>query len=182
MQPQPQKQKHSPKVVLEKSCSEKFHKLYSKESLKSFPEYLQPLNLLRRAPIQVFLGAGGGDVNKSNSLINNIFLYKQNICGGMLLWRNSYILMVWIKWEQSWTAHDWLYSLNKDIEFKEATKSYFTHYSCVVIILFNTGLSRFAFSTIYYRTLLGFSSLIAFCGFCLEVNFLNQEIKMCFII
>ena len=82
--------------------------------------------------------SGSGELNKSNSLVNNVFLYNQNLSGGMLLWRNSYILMVWIKWEQSWRAHDWLYSLNKDIEFKEATKSYFTHCSCVVIVLFNT--------------------------------------------
>ena len=40
--------------------------------------------------------------------------------------------------------------------FKGATKSYFTHYSCVVIILFKTGLQRSAFSTISYRTLLVF--------------------------
>ena len=31
--------------------------------------------------------------------------------------------------------------------FKGATKLYFTHYSCVVITLFNTGLSKSAFST-----------------------------------
>ena len=39
------------------------------------------------------------------------------------------------------------------IHLKGATKSYFTRYSCVVIILFNTGLSRFAFSTISFRKL-----------------------------
>ena len=32
--------------------------------------------------------------------------------------------------------------------FKGATKSYFTHYSCLVIILFNTGLCKSVFSTI----------------------------------
>ena len=34
---------------------------------------------------------------------------------------------------------------------KGATKLYFTHYSCVVIILLNTGLCRSAFSTISLR-------------------------------
>ena len=37
---------------------------------------------------------------------------------------------------------------------KELTKSYFRHYSCAVIILFNTGLRRSALFTISYRTLL----------------------------
>ena len=37
---------------------------------------------------------------------------------------------------------------------KGAMKLYFTHYySCVAIILFNTGLCRFAFSTILSRKL-----------------------------
>ena len=35
--------------------------------------------------------------------------------------------------------------------FKGATKSYFAHYSCVVIILFNTGLCRPALSPISFR-------------------------------
>ena len=36
---------------------------------------------------------------------------------------------------------------------KGATKSYFTHYSCVIIILFNTGLCRSIFSTISFGKL-----------------------------
>ena len=32
--------------------------------------------------------------------------------------------------------------------FKEATKSYFMHYSCVVIVLLNTALCRSAFPTV----------------------------------
>ena len=39
------------------------------------------------------------------------------------------------------------------IVFKGATKLYFTHYSCVVIILFYTGLCRSPFSTISFRKL-----------------------------
>ena len=37
--------------------------------------------------------------------------------------------------------------------FKGATKMYFKHYSCVVIILFNTGLCSSAFSGISFRKL-----------------------------
>ena len=48
--------------------------------------------------------------------------------------------------------------------FKGATKLYFTHYSCVVIILFNTGLCSSAFSTISFWKLV-------FCLFVLSVFF-----------
>ena len=37
--------------------------------------------------------------------------------------------------------------------FKGATKSYFTHYSCVVIVLFNRALRKYAFSTVSFRKL-----------------------------
>ena len=33
----------------------------------------------------------------------------------------------------------------------EATKSYFTHFSCLVIVLFDTALGRFAFSTVSFK-------------------------------
>ena len=36
---------------------------------------------------------------------------------------------------------------------KGATKLYFTHYSCVIIILFNTDLCRSTFSVISFRKL-----------------------------
>ena len=36
---------------------------------------------------------------------------------------------------------------------KGATKLYFTHYSCVIIILFNTDLCRSTFSAISFRKL-----------------------------
>ena len=53
-QGQPQKQKHLPKVVLEKICSEKIQKFHRKETLmKSFLKYFKPLRFLR-TPIQVF--------------------------------------------------------------------------------------------------------------------------------
>ena len=56
-------------------------------------------------------------------------------------------------------------------QLKEATKSYFTHYSCVVIVLFNTVLCRSAFSTVSLRNL----------GFRLSVISLNQVSKICVI-
>ena len=44
VQGQPLKQKHLPKVVLQKGFSEKFHKFHRKETLmKPFHEYLQHL-------------------------------------------------------------------------------------------------------------------------------------------
>ena len=38
--------------------------------------------------------------------------------------------------------------------FKGPTKSYFTHYSCVVIVFFNTALHGSAFSTVSFRKLI----------------------------
>ena len=63
--------------------------------------------------------------------------------------------------------------------FKETTKSYFTHYSCVVIILFNTGLCRSTFSTISFGKLFFHLSVLASIFF--KSNALNQDIKMCVI-
>ena len=52
---------------------------------------------------------------------------------------------------------------------KGATKWYFTHYSCVAIILFKTALCRSALSTGFFRKLV----------FRLSVLSLNQDIKIC---
>ena len=54
---------------------------------------------------------------------------------------------------------------------KGATKSYFTHYSCVVIILFNTGLCRSAFSTIYFGKLVFRLSVLSAMLFALNQMF-----------
>ena len=54
--------------------------------------------------------------------------------------------------------------------FKGATKSYFMHYSCKAIVLFNTALYRSTFSTVSCRKLV-------FCLSVLSVFFvLNQMI------
>ena len=50
---------------------------------------------------------------------------------------------------------------------KGAMKSYFTQYSCVVIVLFNTALCRSTFSTVSFTNLV----------FRLSVLSLNQDIK-----
>ena len=65
--------------------------------------------------------------------------------------------------------------------FKGATKLYFTHYSCVVIILFNMGLYKSVFSMDSFGKLV-FLSFRAFCVFrllCIEFNliFLIQFVK-----
>ena len=49
---------------------------------------------------------------------------------------------------------------------KGATKSYFTHYSCVIIVLFNAGLCRFVLSTNSSEKL----------GFRLSVFFVSNQI------
>ena len=46
-----------------------------------------------------------------------------------------------------------LKSETTDNSVKGATKSYFMHYSCVVIILFNTGLYKSTFFTCYFGKL-----------------------------
>ena len=60
---------------------------------------------------------------------------------------------------------------SKNRIIKGATKSYFMHYSCVVIVFFNTTLCRSAFSTDSFRKLV----------FRLSVLSLNQVIKICVI-
>ena len=60
-------------------------------------------------------------------------------------------------------------------EIKGATQCYFTHYSCVVIILFDTGLGRSAFFTICFRKLVFHLPVLSV--FFVESNVLNQDIK-----
>ena len=60
--------------------------------------------------------------------------------------------------------------------FKRATKSNFTHYSCVVIILFNTALCRSTLSRISFGELVFFISVLSV-FFCFESGVLNQDIK-----
>ena len=55
-------------------------------------------------------------------------------------------------------------------ELKGATKSYFTHYSCVVIVLFNTALCRSSFSTVSFIKLV----FLSFCAF-FESRHLNMR-------
>ena len=47
------------------------------------------------------------------------------------------------------------------IIFKEATKSYFMYFSCVVIILFDTGLYRSAFTIITFEKLVFHFSMLS---------------------
>ena len=61
--------------------------------------------------------------------------------------------------------------------FKAATKPYFTLYSCVVTVLFNTNLCRSAFSTVFFGKL--DFRLCPFCVFCFESNVLNQDLEIC---
>ena len=71
------------------------------------------------------------------------------------------------------------FQYNNRFRLKRATKSYFTHYSSVAIILFNAGLCRSACSTISFRTLLVFRLSLLSGFFCFELNDLNQDIQIC---
>ena len=50
--------------------------------------------------------------------------------------------------------------VKRKFTFKGAKKSYYTQYSCVVIVLFNTALCRSAFSTVSFRKLV----FLSFCA------------------
>ena len=63
---------------------------------------------------------------------------------------------------------------------KGATKSYFTHYSYVVIVFFNKSLCKSAFSNILFEKA-AFMSFCAFCFLCFESNILNEDIIICVI-
>ena len=65
--------------------------------------------------------------------------------------------------------------------FKGAMKSYFMHYSCVVIIVFNTGLCRPAFSTISFGKLVFHLSVLSV-FFCSESNVASQDFSVCVVI
>ena len=56
----------------------------------------------------------------------------------------------------------------------------FTHYSCVIIILFNTGLCRSAFPTIFFRKLV-FPVSVLSVFFVFESDVPNQGNKICLI-
>ena len=60
-------------------------------------------------------------------------------------------------------------------DFKGATKSYFTQYFCVVIILFDMGFCRSVFSTICFRKLV--FHIPGLSVFFVESNVLNEDIK-----
>ena len=66
------------------------------------------------------------------------------------------------------------YILKKD-KLKKELRSYFTHYSCVVFILFNMGLCRSAFSTMSLEKLI--SHLTELSMFFVESSNLNRDIK-----
>ena len=68
------------------------------------------------------------------------------------------------------------YILKKD-KLKKELRSYLTHYSCVVFILFNMGLCRSAFSTMSFEKLI--SHLTELSMFFVESSNLNWDIKMC---
>ena len=60
---------------------------------------------------------------------------------------------------------------------KGVTKSYFMHYSCVSIILFNTDLYMSTFSTYFLKNLFFFSLSVfrVFCLFCFEFDVIFKE-------
>ena len=87
-------------------------------------------------------------------------------CRIFLINRGRFIYIINIEADNKLLCN--IFALIQAILFKEATKSYITHNSCVVIVLFNTALCRSAFSTV------SFSKLV----FRLSVFSLNQDIKI----
>ena len=85
----------------------------------------------------------------------------------MKIWKSPYLLTC-----------SFLFLLQYSPVLKGATKSYFMHYSCVVIILLNTGLWRSAFSIIYFGKLVFCLSVVS-AVFWFESNVLNQDIRIC---
>ena len=66
-------------------------------------------------------------------------------------------------------------------DFKGATKLYFKHYSCVVIILFNTGLYNSAFFTYSFGKLVFWISAL-FVFFVCKLYKLYKPYNVCIII
>ena len=87
-------------------------------------------------------------------------------CRIFLINRGRFIYIINIEADNKLLCN--IFALIQAILFKEATKSYITHNSCVVIVLFNTALCRSAFSTVSFRKLV----------FRLSVFSLNQDIKI----
>ena len=86
-----------------------------------------------------------------------IILRKQKSHGTIVTPRGSCLNIKhfgWFLFFGSFTVSVRKYSFVREKQtFKGATKSYFTHYSCVVIVFFNTDLCRSAFSTVSFRKL-----------------------------
>ena len=57
---------------------------------------------------------------------------------------------------------------------KKATKIYFTHCSCVVIILHNKSLSKSAFSTYYFWKLVFCLTMFYVCSVCCVFNSISN--------
>ena len=82
-----------------------------------------------------------------------------------------------------WPRTFWPKSLEKYF-FKGATKLYVTYHSCVVIIFYNTGLSKSAFSTYYFWKIIFRLSVIyvLFAGCDVSIQCLIYRIYNIFII
>ena len=87
----------------------------------------------------------------------------------MKIWKSPYLLTC-----------SFLFLLQYSPVLKGATKSYFMHYSCVVIILLNTGLWRSAFSIIYFGKLVFCLSVLSAVFFDLNQMFWIKTLEYVF--
>ena len=93
-------------------------------------------------------------------LMHHIFLYEWKVF--KILKTSLEACFFWhelIFFQKVYSAN----SITEELLLKGAKELYFTYYSCVVIILLNTGLYKSAFSTNSFRKLI----FLSFCAFCL---------------
>ena len=97
-------------------------------------------------------------------LMHHIFLYEWKVF--KILKTSLEACFFWhelIFFQKVYSAN----SITEELLLKGAKKLYFTYYSCVVIILLNTGLYKSAFSTNSFRKLIFCLSALFVCVFCL---------------
>ena len=108
---------------------------------------------------------------------------KPSLTKVMLSDQKSFGTNLWNWWNFADIKFDWYFSNHFELFYyshvhleNQVMKSYFTHYSCAVIILFNTDLYRSAFSTISLEN--KFFIFMCFLWFlCFESNVLNKTLK-----
>ena len=89
-------------------------------------------------------------------------------------WKTFFNLCIYFAYKISFSNNSSLFQFNQNsfsfVVLKGATELYFTHYSCVVIILFNSGLYKSAFFTDSFGKLVFLCTFCVFYLFCVELD------------